>query len=223
MWLIAILFIVLANVAWAESREELIFTNLSIKRGQELFNGKGVCFACHGIDANPGRVTNAMVSRLNPQPTDLRDADSLRFATNHQRANIIQNGISGTAMVPTDSLNEVEVWDVVAFLNYLVPLPMGIEKQSEHVETREETWEEFDSAIRTECATRWPTDFRMQAYCVNEQYEALKKLTAERPSDIPREQYTIIFSECGIKWGHDFKMRVYCQDQQYEGIRQLRR
>ncbi|MFM8550757.1 MAG: hypothetical protein ACKOCD_00315, partial [Nitrospiraceae bacterium] len=47
-------------------------------RGRSLFNGKGICFYCHGLDAHPDRLpklaleTAAYIAHLDPKPPHLR-------------------------------------------------------------------------------------------------------------------------------------------------------
>src|SRR5207247_10850929 len=74
--------------------------------GRTLFNGKkGSCFACHGIDGDGRRGLNDQVAQLKPQPSNLRDANSLRFKTDNEIFWIITQRIKETAMDPdTDYL-----------------------------------------------------------------------------------------------------------------------
>ena len=89
--------------------------------GRTIFNGKkGACFACHGIDGDGSRGLNDRVGQLKPQPSNLRDANSLRFKTDNEIFWIIKNGIKGTAMGPArDRLTEQEIWQVVSYLHEL--------------------------------------------------------------------------------------------------------
>ncbi len=49
------------------------------ERGRTVFNGKGVCYYCHGIDGNRDQRpqltadTLALIAQLNPPPADLRN------------------------------------------------------------------------------------------------------------------------------------------------------
>ena len=49
------------------------------ERGRAVFNGKGLCYYCHGIDGNKDQRpqlaadTVALIAQLNPPPVDLRN------------------------------------------------------------------------------------------------------------------------------------------------------
>ena len=56
-----------------------------VERDRSVFNGKGVCYYCHGIDGNKNQrpqlaaATTALIAELNPSPTDLRNPKALRL------------------------------------------------------------------------------------------------------------------------------------------------
>jgi len=52
----------------------------------------------------------------------------------------------------------------------------------------------------------WPNDFEMQAYCENNQYDAVRTLDATSTSASVR-------SQCASEWPRDYEMRVYCEKQ----------
>jgi cytochrome c553 len=96
-----------------------------IESGRTIFNGKGICSYCHGVD---GRVderpqlttdTAAVIARLNPHPVDLRNAAGLRLRTDRQRARLIREGHTGTGMLPDTRLTDREIRDLLAFLSTL--------------------------------------------------------------------------------------------------------
>lgn len=97
----------------------------------------------------------------------------------------------------------------------------GSSSGSERVQERRKT--EVETIIRAHCVKRWPRNFRMQAYCEEQQFEALRDLGEGRPADISSHDYGIILNECAGKWGENFRMRDYCHNQQYEAVRKLRR
>src|SRR4030065_201436 len=76
------------------------------ERGREVFNGKGVCYYCHGIDGNKDQQpqlaadTAALIAQLDPPPTDLRNRKTLRLTTDKARFNVIRAGHPGTGMFP---------------------------------------------------------------------------------------------------------------------------
>ncbi len=93
--------------------------------GRSLFNSKGVCYYCHGID---GRIdkrpelaadTAALIARLNPPPADLRNAKALHLKNDKQRAQAIREGHPGTGMFPDTTMTDQELADTLAYLALL--------------------------------------------------------------------------------------------------------
>ncbi|MEX5219374.1 MAG: cytochrome c [Nitrospira sp.] len=97
------------------------------EQGRGIFNGKGICFYCHGIDGYPDRLpqlaseTSGMIATLDPKPTNLREPSRLGLQTDQERFRIIRHGHSGTAMLPDTSLTDEEIHDLVAYLADLQP------------------------------------------------------------------------------------------------------
>lgn len=91
-------------------------------RGRAVFNGKGVCYYCHGIDGNKDQRpqlaadTAALIAQLNPPPTDLRNRKVLRLTTDKARAKVIREGHPGTGMFPDTTLTNQELTDTLAYL-----------------------------------------------------------------------------------------------------------
>lgn len=93
--------------------------------GKAVFNGKGACHYCHGVD---GRIdkrpelaadTAALIARLNPPPPDLRNPNALRLRTDKQRAKAIREGHPGTGMFPDTTMSNQELTDTLVYLNLL--------------------------------------------------------------------------------------------------------
>jgi len=84
-------------------------------------------------------------------------------------------------------------------------------------------YQNAEAIIRTHCAQEWPDDFRMRAYCEEQQREGLKQLRKGRPSDISEIDFKTVRTKCAQEWQTDFRMRAYCEEQQFEAIRKLRR
>jgi hypothetical protein len=79
------------------------------------------------------------------------------------------------------------------------------------------------SRIKGKCLSDWPDDFKMQAYCVDKQVGAARRLaTRARPPDIPQIPYMQIVVKCRKEWPEDWSMMEYCTNQQYEAVRKLR-
>ncbi len=110
--------------AWAESSPSQPSGKLkgNIMQGREIFNGKGVCYYCHGIDGYLSKTprleadTAALIARLSPPPTDLRNPDVLRLKTNKERARAIREGHTGTGMFPDTTMTDQDLADTLLYL-----------------------------------------------------------------------------------------------------------
>jgi mono/diheme cytochrome c family protein len=95
------------------------------EQGRAVFNGKGVCYYCHGIDGNKDQRpkltadTTALITQLNPQPVDLRNPKALYLKTDKQRAHAIREGHPGTGMFPDKRMTDQELTDTLAYLTLL--------------------------------------------------------------------------------------------------------
>ena len=95
------------------------------ERGRAVFNGKGVCYYCHGIDGNKDQRpqlaadTASLIAQLNPQPTDLRNPKALYLKTDKQRAHAIREGHPGTGMFPDTRMTDQELTDTLTYLGLL--------------------------------------------------------------------------------------------------------
>lgn len=115
----------LSGSAWAESVPSQQPTGQlkgNILRGREIFNGKGVCYYCHGIDGYIGRRprleadTAALIDKLNPPPSDLRNPETLRLKTNKERTRAIREGHPGTGMFPDTTMTDQDLADTLLYL-----------------------------------------------------------------------------------------------------------
>lgn len=94
-------------------------------RGRAVFNGKGVCYYCHGIDGNKDQRpqlaadTASLVAQLNPPPVDLRNPKALHLKSDKQRARAIREGHLGTGMFPDTRMTDQELTDTMAYLALL--------------------------------------------------------------------------------------------------------
>jgi len=93
--------------------------------GRSVFNGKGVCYYCHGIDGYRDKLpqlagdTATLIAQLNPPPADLRRPKSLKLTNDKQRATIIRDGHPGTGMFPDTTMTDQELADTLAYLAVL--------------------------------------------------------------------------------------------------------
>ena len=91
-------------------------------QGQVLFNGKGICHYCHGLDGVIDRKptltpdTEAVIARLAAAPPDLRNRATLKLKDNKARFRVIREGHPGSGMLPDTTLTDQEITDVLAFL-----------------------------------------------------------------------------------------------------------
>ena len=94
----------------------------NILRGREIFNGKGVCYYCHGIDGYLNRTprleadTAKLIAKLNPPPSDLRNPDVLRLKSNQERGRAIREGHPGTGMFPDTTMTDQDLADTLLYL-----------------------------------------------------------------------------------------------------------
>ena len=123
--LLASQFIHLSDMnAWAGSQLSHKSTKAAgdAERGRAVFNGKGVCYYCHGIDGNKDQRPQlaadiaALIAQLNPQPVDLRNPKSLRLTSDKARAKAIREGHPGTGMFPDTTMTTQELTDTLAYL-----------------------------------------------------------------------------------------------------------
>lgn len=113
--------------AWAGSPPSSKSTRAAgdAERGRAVFNGKGVCHYCHGIDGNKNQRpqlaadTAALISQLNPPPVDLRNPEALHLKSDKQRARAIRDGHPGTGMFPDTTMTDQELIDTLAYLALL--------------------------------------------------------------------------------------------------------
>ena len=93
--------------------------------GRSLFNGKGVCYYCHGTDGYRDKLpqleadTAALIARLNPPPADLRNSKTLHLKNDKQRAKAVREGHPGTGMFPDTTMTDQELADTLAYLTLL--------------------------------------------------------------------------------------------------------
>ena len=112
---------------WAESSVSQPGGKLkvNVERGRNIFHGKGACHYCHGMDGYLDRLPQmkqdiaALIARLNPPPTDLRDPGVLRLKTNKERARAIREGHPGTAMFPDRTMTNQDLADTLFYLAFI--------------------------------------------------------------------------------------------------------
>ena len=93
--------------------------------GRSIFNGKGLCYYCHGMDGDLEKLpqlapdTAGLIAELNPKPPDLRSRKGLRLQSDKARARIIREGHLGTGMFPDPTMTDQDLKDTLAYLAVL--------------------------------------------------------------------------------------------------------
>jgi cytochrome c553 len=113
--------------AWAGSLPSSKSTKATgdAERGRGVFNGKGACYYCHGMDGNMEQRpqletdTAALIAQLNPPPADLRNPKILRLTSDSARAKAIRKGHPGTGMFPDTTMTDQQLTDTLAYLALL--------------------------------------------------------------------------------------------------------
>ncbi len=91
-------------------------------RGQALFNGKGICHYCHGVDGAIDKKpqlkpdTAAAIAKLATTAPDLRHRAALTLKDNKARFRAIREGHPGTGMFPDSTLSDQDITDLLAYL-----------------------------------------------------------------------------------------------------------
>lgn len=83
---------------------------------------------------------------------------------------------------------------------------------------------DIQGTIRAHCTKEWPTDYRMQAYCLQQQNESVVKMGQRFNAGFTStpEGRTITL-QCFKEWPTDYRMQNYCVEQQLEGLKKLGR
>ncbi len=82
------------------------------------------------------------------------------------------------------------------------------------------------NTVKTNCAAKWPDDYKMQKHCREEQFDALDSIaqySEQYPSDTEESK---ILNRCLGKWGttpgkEDYKMAMHCTKEQLEAYQEL--
>lgn len=91
-------------------------------RGQGLFNGKGICHYCHGVDGVIDKKpslkpeTLAAIARQAASAPDLRNRAAHTLQDNKARFRAIREGHPGSGMFPDSTLSDQDIFDILAYL-----------------------------------------------------------------------------------------------------------
>lgn len=71
--------------------------------------------------------------------------------------------------------------------------------------------------IKAFCAREWPTDARMQEYCIERLSAAVMVLDNRgKPFGMDRAKYEKIRVDCFRQWKGDYRMRLYCEEKAFK-------
>jgi hypothetical protein len=87
----------------------------AIKKGKEIYDGKGTCFNCHG---KGGKGDGPLGAAVDPSPRDFTNPKFDECKTAGEMFWAIKNGIPGTGMiaaVDTGLISEEEAWQVLFY------------------------------------------------------------------------------------------------------------
>lgn len=188
----------------------------TIRRGKALFNGKAVCFRCHGRNGNIRTVSNAEVSRLNPKPTDLRNPTDKSV---RQLYLIIKYGIPATAMVPVQEAARLSDDEVLTIISYILSLQgtrlsldsISIQRFRRHTAT--------DVSIKRMCDEEASGDSDRKNDCEARYAKRYLDLIIGRPPDIPTNRHIKIEARCKLQADKDMDKLVLCYRDQYLSLR----
>lgn len=87
-----------------------------VAEGKKLYEGKGSCFMCHGVDGK-GNGPAAHMQRPHP-PRDFTDCTIQNARTDGELFWTIKHGIPGTGMAPLIPalLKDEEGWKIIAYV-----------------------------------------------------------------------------------------------------------
>lgn len=125
LFLFAALLLGLASLATAAEQPALPPAGDAAK-GKAIYHGKGGCAFCHGTNGYVNRkprktdLHSEAIAKLDPPPSDLRNAAALKAKDDAERFTSIKFGHPGTAMLPRKTqLSDREIADVLAYLAIL--------------------------------------------------------------------------------------------------------
>ena len=87
----------------------------AVAEGKEIFEGKGTCFTCHGLEGKGDGIAGAA---LDPGPRNFTNSKFWECKSSGEMLWVIRNGSPGTAMIPavsTGILTEDEAKKVNAY------------------------------------------------------------------------------------------------------------
>jgi len=93
-------------------------TSENIAKGKAVFEGKGTCFTCHGME---GKGDGPAAVGFDPSPRNFTNLAFQAVKTDGELMYVLKNGSPGTAMMPMvgSVINEEEGWLVLLYIRSL--------------------------------------------------------------------------------------------------------
>jgi mono/diheme cytochrome c family protein len=100
-------------------KSPIISTLENVTKGKAVFEGKGLCFKCHGLE---GRGNGRLAEFLDPSPRNFTNPEWQKNRTDGELLWIIKNGSEGTGMVSMapSEISVEEAWYVVTYIRSLI-------------------------------------------------------------------------------------------------------
>ena len=108
LYIALVITLVLNMAIWAGCRSSQEYSS-EVEIGRNLFNGKGMCFGCHGKNADGQTGVEPIAIKIEPLPPNLRDSQSLHYQKNEDIFQFLKERLHGP-------VTEEEIWQLVAFL-----------------------------------------------------------------------------------------------------------
>ncbi len=120
--ILGILLLSALTISRAEQTDNTTTMKGEAAQGKALFNGKGICHYCHGIDGVIGKKpsltpdTTAAIAKQTASAPDLRNRATLKLKDNKARFRLIREGHPGSGMFPDTTLTDQDIKDILAYL-----------------------------------------------------------------------------------------------------------
>ena len=90
----------------------------NLAKGKAIFEGKGTCFTCHGME---GKGDGPAAAGLDPSPRNFTNPVFHSARTDGELMYVLKNGSPGTAMMPLvgSAISEEEGWLVLLYVRSL--------------------------------------------------------------------------------------------------------
>ncbi len=86
----------------------------NIAKGKAIFEGKGICFTCHGVS---GKGDGDAGKALDPTPRNFTNPEFHKIRTDGEMFWVIKNGSAGTGMIAYNPaiINDEEAWQAILY------------------------------------------------------------------------------------------------------------